>query len=841
MGTNIAGDVIPLSPFEQIFASLCTLIARISLSFLYAEVSNLISGYYSAFIEHVSKTQLIVDWLKYNKCNNKIIERVEKYRDLIWQKGKGIDDQFLINDMPETIKKKVQMQILHHLVQNADVIPKDDIGSVLSIIQRLAIKLYPQGEFILVEGEIAHEMYFLIEGIVDIYGSDGKKIVRLTTGKCFGEIALLKETTTTRMASGYCATNVSVAVFDKKDFDAICNLYPLFKRRVAETVQERERINKINAQKEQKRESRQPLQSSPKRSMARKSIVSVAVSSPTPTSGMILRKSTTAMVTIAENAKLTDEELLEEIKKEAHEVVPATDFIMMILRTIACLYNIYFNPLQMAFRMDYTPVTYTIESAIIALYVYDLVVWIRKYRKLTQSITPIDDKIEGEDIDFASREKNEMTLTEKKWYILKMIFFEIFTLIPWSMILQNVYYPTYVIFIIKMFRAMKIWPIRKLLSELKKKWPNVIRICEVMVMYTVFAHIMACTYIMMMYIQKTINESWVKLVHYPDEIMKGKFREGNDMGDVTPVDIYIHAIYFAYITLTHISIGDICATNHQERIIMCIYVVLSCHIYCFLFANITSMITDMSRGLLSNLQQKFDETMKCINTELLSSSLSKRIDAYFDFIWVDTRGIDERVISDLPIKLKSDIFLQIYRKAMKSSMLFRKLDGTFEKAAALSFLQLVQIRKYMNGDFVIKAGSSTDKIYYVLNGELQIIGINKEKLSVAEPGQMLNNRSKKQNSRQMSHVIATKISTVAAISKQDLLLFFEAYPHIADTYNLQVKLIKTKCKNSIPLVSTEKQSRYKEREKILEHVFLCVYAIFFIRNLRMQQLNIMMK
>jgi len=833
MGTNIAGDVIPLSPSEQIFASFSTLIARISLAFLYAEVSNLISSYYSAFIEHISKTQLIIDWLKYNKCNNKIIERVERYRNLIWQKGKGIDDQLLINDMPETIRKKVQMQILHSLVQNADVIPKDDIGSVLSIIQRLKIKLYPQGEFILIEGGIAHEMYFLIEGIVDIYGSDGKKIVRLTSGKCFGEIALLKETTTTRMASGYCATNVSVAVFDKKDFDAICNLYPMFKLRVAETVQERERINKVNAQKEQKRESRQPMQSSPKRN-SRKSTANMAVVPVNSIEGSLLKRQAVTMINMEENAKLTDEELLEEIQNETHEVVQQTDFCMLIVRTIACLYNIYYNPLQMAFRIDYTPVIYLIESAIILLYVYDIMAWIRKYRKINQKISPINDKNGGDDIDFGSREINEMTIAEKKWHILKMLFLEIFTLIPWSMILQNVYYPTYVIFVIKMFRAMKIWPIRKLLSELKKKWPNSIRICEVVVLYTIFSHLMACTYIMMMYIQPTINESWVKFVHYPDEIMKGKFREGNDMGDVTPTDIYIHAIYFSYITLTHISIGDICATNHQERIICSVYVVLSCHIYCFLFANITSMITDMSRGLLSNLQQKFDETMKCVNTELLSSSLSKRINAYFDFIWIDTRGIDERVISDLPIKLKSDIFLQIYRKAMKSSLLFRKLDGTFSKAAALSFLQLVQIRKYMNGDFVIKAGSPTDKIFFVLNGELQIVGIKKEKIYTAEPGQMLNNRSKKQNSRQMAHVIATKISTVAAISKQDLQKFFEAYPHIADNYNLQIKLIKSKCKNSIPLISTEKLAKQVERNQILENVFLVVF-IDYKRTLQTQQ------
>ena len=62
----------------------------------------------------------------------------------------------------------------------------------------------------------------------------------------------------------------------------------------------------------------------------------------------------------------------------------------------------------------------------------------------------------------------------------------------------------------------------------------------------------------MIYIPPTLNESWIKLLPYP-QVNYYDPRVGDDMADVSNTDIYIAGIYMIYQTLSHITTGDICS------------------------------------------------------------------------------------------------------------------------------------------------------------------------------------------------------------------------------------------------------------------------------------------
>ncbi len=825
MGSNISGDVLPLTPSEQIYATFVTLVSKLNLAFLFGEVANLISGFYSAYIEHLNRTRLIVDWLKYNSCDQRLIDRVVKYRNILWHKCKGIDDQGLVTELPESLRKEVRMQILEHLVQNADVIPKDDTGPVLSIIERLAIRLFPRGEFIIREGEIALEMYLLAEGVVDICGPEGKRICRLTPGKCFGEMALLKDCVQTRMASAYCVTDVTVAVFKKDDFVSICDSYPQFKLRIAETVREREEHNMYSAHdrdKEGKGESERDHEeaSSTFRPLAAHNIskgtddTSCKVST---TAGK--RTTVSAFVNMMETRSLYDGEMGDSHSGTDYAGMSTGSFVWLAIRTCACLYNIYFIPLQMAFRISYTPAIYCVEVLVMALHLADIVGWVLRYRRYRRMVFAED----AETPDFSADKKyTPATVAGKRRKALRKIVLECLTFLPWSMILQTVHYPTYVIFIIKMLRAMKVWPAKRFTGELEKRWPNLVRICQVIVLYNIIAHLMACSYILMMYVADSKNESWVKRIPYPQTDMYG-FRSGDDMTGVTNYDIYCHALYFAYIIFTHISIGDMCAVNINERVVMCVYIGLSIHIYAFLFANITSMVTDLSRGLLSSLQTRYEAALRCTKAETLPPDLVNRIKAYFDFLWVDTRGIDDKFLSELPISLKVDICLQLYKHAIEHCILFRKPSGEFDKPAATSFIKMIKIRKYMKGDILIKAGSLHSKIHLLLEGELLLVGINLEKIGAISPGLIFGAKSGDEE-RSPAHLVATKICTVAVVARDSLDLFLEIFPHVRGNFELSNEILYKRCRTALDAYANSLSSPVPASQ-LLEAVLIFVYMI----------------
>ena len=192
MGSNLLGGVIPFTPLEQFYDSFVTLVSRLYLVFFYAEVANLMSDYYGGYVKYFNETKLIVNWLKFNNCDDRIIKRINNYRQMVWKKCKGIDNQALINDMPEPIRKRIQVDILKNVLQETRILPKTDSGAILSLIQRMPIKMYPKGEFIIYEGEIILEMYFIIKGVAELLDINNQKIGTLKKGKYFGEDTILK-------------------------------------------------------------------------------------------------------------------------------------------------------------------------------------------------------------------------------------------------------------------------------------------------------------------------------------------------------------------------------------------------------------------------------------------------------------------------------------------------------------------------------------------------------------------------------------------------------------------------------------------------------------------------
>jgi CRP-like cAMP-binding protein len=118
------------------------------------------------------------------------------------------------------------------LVENIDLFPKNDPGGISSLTKHLKLMIIPKGEYIINQGELASEMYFILQGLVEIVLDDGTSITTLGEGKYFGEMALKTGEPSLRTASIFCLTDVSVAILTIDDFNLICESYPSFKLKV---------------------------------------------------------------------------------------------------------------------------------------------------------------------------------------------------------------------------------------------------------------------------------------------------------------------------------------------------------------------------------------------------------------------------------------------------------------------------------------------------------------------------------------------------------------------------------------------------------------------------------
>lgn len=125
------------------------------------------------------------------------------------------------------------------------------------------------------DGEIADCMYFILRGKVDVL-KEGVVIVTLEQGAHFGEMALAEGKPTIRSASACCKTPCSVGSLSIKNFNILCEYYPIFKSKIEEEVIERKQdLQNKTKQIEQSRLSsivkQSPLRSSPIKFNKRKS------------------------------------------------------------------------------------------------------------------------------------------------------------------------------------------------------------------------------------------------------------------------------------------------------------------------------------------------------------------------------------------------------------------------------------------------------------------------------------------------------------------------------------------------------------------------------------------
>ena len=126
---------------------------------------------------------------------------------------------------------------------------KRETGPVLSLLKRLKPIIVARDEFVFRKGEIAKEMYWIIEGEARVYVEPGNGAAPffletpLRRGQFFGEMGIIERRANLRGASILAATNLYLARLSLEDYVLICELYPEIREMIEEMAKARNRAN----------------------------------------------------------------------------------------------------------------------------------------------------------------------------------------------------------------------------------------------------------------------------------------------------------------------------------------------------------------------------------------------------------------------------------------------------------------------------------------------------------------------------------------------------------------------------------------------------------------------
>ncbi|HOJ50788.1 MAG TPA: cyclic nucleotide-binding domain-containing protein [Spirochaetota bacterium] len=238
------GDITPSNNVQIIFTICVQLVGVGMYGFIIGNISSLLANVDIARRQFQEKLDKINIFLKYRNIPYRLQEKINEYYSYLWQTRKGYDEISVLEDLPLPIKIELSTFLHKEIIEKVPIFK----GANQSIIRRIILNLIPvvftPGDYIVVEGEIGNEMFFISKGEVEVIVK-GQRITTLRDGQFFGEIALLLSVP--RTASVRAITFCDMYMLDRETFNNIIKQFPSFEKSIQILAEERSKeLDKIH-------------------------------------------------------------------------------------------------------------------------------------------------------------------------------------------------------------------------------------------------------------------------------------------------------------------------------------------------------------------------------------------------------------------------------------------------------------------------------------------------------------------------------------------------------------------------------------------------------------------
>ncbi len=232
------GDITPSGKFQIIYTIFVEIIGAGLYGFIIGNIANLIANIDIARAQHRNKLEKINTFMQYRNIPHSLQKRVDDYYNYLWESRRGYDESSVLKDLPGSLKTSVSIFLNKDMIEKVPLFKGADDALIREIILQLEPVVYTPDDYIVYEGDIGYDMFFISKGSVDVMSGDESIVyATLSAGQFFGEIALLLSVprTATIKAKEYC----DVYRLEKEIFDRVIERYPDFAETIRKLAEKR--------------------------------------------------------------------------------------------------------------------------------------------------------------------------------------------------------------------------------------------------------------------------------------------------------------------------------------------------------------------------------------------------------------------------------------------------------------------------------------------------------------------------------------------------------------------------------------------------------------------------
>ncbi|XP_068187839.1 cyclic nucleotide gated channel subunit alpha 2b [Antennarius striatus] len=302
-------------------------------------------------------------------------------------------------------------------------------------------------------------------------------------------------------------------------------------------------------------------------------------------------------------------------------------------------------------------------------------------------------------------------------------------------------------------------------TETRTNYPNIFRICNLVLYILVIIHWNACIYYA---ISKSLglgSDSWV----FPNTT-------GSENSSLTHT--YVYCLYWSTLTLT--TIGEMPAPVRDEEYLFVVFdFLVGVLIFATIVGNVGSMIANMN-ATRAEFQARIDAVKHYMHFRKVSKELETRVIKWFDYLWTNKKAVDEQeVLKNLPNKLCAEIAINVHLETLKKVRIFQDCEAGLLVELVLKLRPQV----FSPGDYICRKGDIGKEMYIIKEGKLAVVaddGVTQYALltsgSCFGEISILNIKGSKMGNRRTANIRSLGYSDLFCLSKDDLIEAVTEYP-----------------------------------------------------------------
>lgn len=214
-------------------------------AFIIGKIASLFSNIDAAKADFWNRIEALNQYLRSRDVPQDLNEKVRNYYEYLWAHHRGVKEDTLFDDLPTPFRLDILRHVTRELLEKVPLFRFCSPALRNVLLVSLKPLIYIPDGYIVREGELGKEIYFISRGKVEITSNNGTKNHGiLEDGDYFGDLSLMlgeKRTASVR-ALTYC----EIFILTSTEFNRIKNEYPEFKDVLTKISSEKtEKLSKL--------------------------------------------------------------------------------------------------------------------------------------------------------------------------------------------------------------------------------------------------------------------------------------------------------------------------------------------------------------------------------------------------------------------------------------------------------------------------------------------------------------------------------------------------------------------------------------------------------------------